>query len=108
MNQETVPSPSRGELALASRMRISTLGSSPWAQILLLEDNSARAQRRKTAGLRRRTSNDVVIRFHRIRSNGISLIAERTYSPGTLGALVESGGKTTLALNLLDSMPGIP
>src|SRR6266436_2174187 len=71
----------RGELALASRMLISTLGSSPWAQILLLEDNSARAQRRKTAGLRRRTSNDVVIRFHRIRSNGISLIAERTYSP---------------------------
>jgi DNA-cytosine methyltransferase len=108
MNQETVPSPSSVELASAGRLFITPLGSSPWSQILLLEDNAARAQRRKTAGLRRRFSADVVVRFHSIGANGVSIVAERTYSPGTLGDLFESGGRTTLALNLLDSMKFFP
>ena len=103
MNQETAPSLSRGELALASRMCISALGSSPWAQLLLLEDNSARAQRRKTAGLGTRFRADVVIRLHKIGANGVSIVAERAYSPGTLGDMVKGGGIATLALNLLDS-----
>jgi len=103
MNQETAPSQWRGELALASRMCISALGSSPWAQLLLLEDNSARAQRRKTAGLGTRSRADVVIRLHRIGADGVSIVAENTYAPGTLGDMVEGGGIATLALNLLDS-----
>jgi DNA-cytosine methyltransferase len=103
MNQETALSLSRGELALASRTCISALGSSPWAQLLLLEDNSARAQRRKTAGLGSRSRADVVIRLHKIGANGVSIVGERTYSPGTLGDMVEGGGIATLALNLLDS-----
>jgi DNA-cytosine methyltransferase len=108
MNKETVLFPSSVELASASRMYISPLESSPWSQILLLEDNSARAQRRKTAGLRTHSSRDVVVRFHSIEANGVSIVAERTYSPGTLSKLFESGGRATLALDLLNSLTVLP
>src|SRR5258706_4068972 len=98
MNQESVLSSLEREPTSASRMYIPPLGWSPWSQILLLEDNSARAQRRKTAGLRTDSSRDVVVRFHRIGVSGVSIVAERTYSPGTLVELFASGGIGTATL----------
>jgi DNA-cytosine methyltransferase len=76
----------------------------PWKQLLLLEDNSARAQRRRTAGVRALSTREVVLRVHRIRTNRISIAGESAYSPGTLGELARIGGRATIALDLLDSI----
>lgn len=99
MNAKEAPLPFDGELQTV-RMHIALSSSSPWKQVLLLEDNSARALRRKTAGLRELTGADVILRFHRIRASGISIAGENAYSPGKLG----EGGRAALALNLLDSI----
>ena len=99
MNAKDALLPPDGELQKV-RMHISLASSSPWKQVLLLEDNSARALRRKTAGLRELTGTDVILRIHRISASGISIAGEYAYSPGKLG----EGGRATLALALLDSI----
>jgi DNA-cytosine methyltransferase len=104
MTQELVRSPSRGELALAGKARLLNLLPSPWKQVLLLEDNSARAQRRRTAGIRTAVSRDVVLRLHRITPNDIVVVGEKAYSPGSLGKAAEGRTKINLALDLLDSV----
>jgi hypothetical protein len=79
--------------------------ASHWKQIVLVEDNSARSQRRRIAGVGpRRTSADVVLRLHKITQQGIVLMGERIYLPGTLTELVSNGGKAALALQLLDEV----
>ncbi len=104
MTQQLAESPSRGELALAGKAHISNLLPSPWKQVLLLEDNSARAQRRRTAGIRTAVSRDVLLRLHRITSGGVAVVGEKTYSSSSLGKTAESRTKINLALDLLDSV----
>lgn len=78
--------------------------SSPWKQVLLLEDNSARHHRKQTAGVRALLGREVVLRFHRIRASGITTVRESAYSPGTLVDPMGFGGRAALALDLLDSI----
>jgi site-specific DNA-cytosine methylase len=55
--------------------------ASDWKQIVLIEDNSARAQRRPLAGVgSARVAADVVLRLHKITPNGILLVRERAYT----------------------------
>jgi DNA-cytosine methyltransferase len=104
MNGKVVDNTSDGERTLISRSQFSLPESSAWKQILLLEDNSARALRRKTAGVTTVSGSDVIVRFHRIGPHGISIAGENAYSPGKLSERVGVGGRTTLALELLDSI----
>ena len=86
----------------------STRTPGSWTQILLLEDNSARANRRSAAGFRRPPDSDVVLRFHRIENDAVSVAGESAYAPGTLGNSGARGGRSTLALQLLDSIGAYP
>lgn len=70
--------------------------------MLLLEDDAARANRKKTAGVGKASARDIVLRLHRIGLQTVSVAGERAYSPGTLGKI--RGGRATLAVNLLDSL----
>ena len=79
--------------------------ASEWKQILLVEDNSARAQRRQVAGVSpTRKTADVVLRLHKITPKGILVVSERAYSPGTLESIGRNGGRTRRAIELLDEM----
>ena len=49
-----------------------------------------------------RTAADVALRLHKITPDGIRLIGERTYCPGTLVSVVKNRGRAALALELLD------
>ena len=74
-----------------------------WKQILLVEDNSSRAQRRIVAGVGpSRAAVDVVLRLHKITPKGILLVGERSYRPGTLNDVAGNRGRAALALELLD------
>ncbi len=76
-----------------------------WTEILLVEDNSARAQRRRVAGIAARNgSSQVTVRLHRIDAAGCELLAELTYRAGALKRRAKDGGKATVALDLLDSV----
>jgi hypothetical protein len=86
----------------------STRTPGSWTQILLLEDNSARANRRSAAGFRRPPDSDVVLRFHRIENDAVSVAGESAYAPGTLDNSGARGGRSTLALQLLDSIGAYP
>jgi DNA-cytosine methyltransferase len=76
-----------------------------WSNIILVEDNAARAQRRMLAGVTpRRAAADVAIRIHRVQGNKASVVAEKSYSPGALVGDGQRGGRATVALELLDSL----
>src|SRR5215469_910375 len=92
------------DIAASSLGESTTARLASWTQILLLEDNSARAHRRKTAGIREHSGRDVVLRYHRIAPDGVTVAGESSYSPGTLGELVSYGGRAAVALDLLDSI----
>ncbi|MGA2185451.1 MAG: DNA cytosine methyltransferase [Bryobacteraceae bacterium] len=80
----------------------------PWKQIFLLEDNAARATRRPLDGVSHRKSRDIVVRLHKITPEGVQLIGEERYAPGTLSEVHPRGGRIALALQLLDSASAIP
>src|SRR5262245_40749374 len=76
-----------------------------WKEILLVEDNSARANRRRIAGIAsRKGASRVAVRLHRIGPTGSDLLAERTYRTGALRRRARAGGKATVALELLDTV----
>ncbi len=77
----------------------------PRSTIILIEDDSARAQRRILAGVTsRRSSPDITIRIHRIKGGKPTVLAEQSYSTGDLAGGAREGGKADLALELLDSL----
>jgi hypothetical protein len=80
----------------------------PWNQIFLLEDNAARATRRPPAGVRSRNSREIVVGLHKITSEGVQLVGEEKYAPGTLSEVYPRGGRVALARELLDSARAIP
>ncbi len=85
----------------------STLGTvlGHWTQMLLVEDNSARAQRRRIAGVAATNGvARVTVRVHRIRSAGWEILAEGTYRAGALKRRAKDGGKATVALELIDGI----
>lgn len=76
-----------------------------WREILLVEDNSARSERRRIAGVGATNgSAQVTMRVHRISSAGCQLLAEHAYRAGALKKRARDGGKAMLALKLLDSV----
>lgn len=78
---------------------------SVWREILLVEDDCARAYRRRIAGIARTSGNpQVAVRLHRISSAGCKLLAEQTYQPGALKRRTKGGGKATVALQLIDGV----
>lgn len=82
---------------------LTTILPSAWGEILLVEDDSARAHRRRIAGIATTSGHpQVVVRLHRISSAGCELLAEQTYRAGALKRRTKDGGKATVALQLLD------
>ncbi len=78
-----------------------------WSKILLVEDNSARSERRRIAGVAATNSSaQVTVRLHRITSAGCEVLAKRAYRAGALKKHVKNGGKATVALDLIDSVRG--
>ncbi|HEY6344400.1 MAG TPA: DNA cytosine methyltransferase [Bryobacteraceae bacterium] len=76
-----------------------------WNDILLVEDNSARAKRRRVVGVAPANFNtQVTVRLHRINASGCKVLAEKTYRAGALKASVKDGGKASVALELIDSV----
>lgn len=78
---------------------------SRWQEILLVEDNSARAERRRIAGVASPAGNSLVtVRVHRIRAAACEIVAEKTYRPGALKRRAKEGGKAAVALELIDGV----
>lgn len=76
-----------------------------WNEILLIEDNSARAKRRRVAGVGPANfDTQVTVRLHRIDARGCKVLGERTYRAGGLRESVKDGGKASVALELIDSV----
>lgn len=93
---------SRGVTLSGTDVRlVSPAALSRWQEILLVEDDSARAIRLGAAGVADRASR-VLLRVHRIGPSGVRLVDERCYEPGPRG--VGSRQRSDLALNLLDDL----
>lgn len=76
-----------------------------WSRIIVIEDNSARAQRRMLVGVTpQRPRAQVTIRVHRIRATEVKVLAERSYAPGKLVGGPRRGGRAAVALELLDRL----
>lgn len=76
-----------------------------WNEILLVEDNSARAKRRRVVGVAPANfDTQVTVRLHRINASGCKVLAEKTYRAGALRESVKDGGKASVALELIDSV----
>jgi DNA-cytosine methyltransferase len=76
-----------------------------WDEILLVEDNSARAQRRRVIGVASSNGDtQVTVRLHRISAGGRKVLAERTYRVGALRERVKDGGKASVALEMIDGV----
>jgi hypothetical protein len=73
--------------------------------VILVEDNAARSQRRVLAGIAsRRSRPEVTVRVHRIRGAQAAVIAAKSYRAGQLANSARQGGRSTVALELLDSL----
>jgi DNA-cytosine methyltransferase len=81
---------------------VSPAALSRWRQIVLVEDDSARAVRRRAAGVADHAST-VLVRVHRVGRNGIRVAAERSYVPGLLRDY-DAKQRSDLALGLLDGL----
>lgn len=81
---------------------VSPAALSRWKEIVLVEDDSARARRRGAAGVSKRASS-VVVRVHRIGRSGIRVAAERSYVTGLLRDS-DVSQRADLALDLLDGV----
>lgn len=74
--------------------------ASGWSDILVVEDNAARSQRRSLAGVTRPgTAPRVVVRVHRVGKKGPRVLVERAYRTGTRRA---GGRRVALALTMID------
>ena len=77
-----------------------------WRDILLVEDNSARARRRYVAGIAPTNgSSRIAVRVHHVSAAGCQVLAERAYRPGALKRHAGVGGKADVALELIDGVP---
>ena len=84
---------------------VSACALARWDAVYLVEDNSARAERRQVEGLpKTRGASDVVLRVHRIAKGGIWTVAEQRYTPGGAGTASVRTGRAGLALALLDGL----
>jgi DNA-cytosine methyltransferase len=76
-----------------------------WREILLVEDDSARAGRRPIAGVGSRArKSPVTIRLHRITAKAHEVIAKKTYRAGALRRRGKQGGRAAIALKLIDGI----
>lgn len=76
-----------------------------WNEILLVEDNSARAQRRRVIGVgSSKGKAQVIVRLHSISAGVCKVLAERSYGAGTLSERSGDGGKATMALEMIDGV----
>ncbi len=71
-------------------------------RILLIEDNAARAERRRAGG----EAMPVVVRLHIIENNDVVVLAESIYKSGSLKEKMSSRG--AVALKLLDDAKPLP
>src|SRR5437870_1981889 len=85
-----------------------TLGGdseSHWSSVILIEDNAARSQRRVPTGIAsRRSCPKVAVRVHRIQGAEVTVIAEKSYRAGELSPGAVQGGRSAIALELLDRL----
>jgi len=73
--------------------------------VILVEDNAGRSQRRVLAGVAfRRSRPEVTIRVHRIRGAEAVVIAQKSYPAGQLPNGARQGGRSAVALELLDNL----
>ncbi len=80
-------------------------GRARWSEILVVEDNCARAQRQRIAGVAQANSrSQLTVRVHRISATGCEVLAERTYRAGALKRRAKGGGRATVALELIDGL----
>lgn len=93
--------PARIILTGAAVQRVSPAALSRWNEVILVEDDSARAARLGAAGVADRASK-VLMRVHRIGRAGIRIAAEGLYEPGRRGAALRQ--RSDLALELLDGI----
>lgn len=83
---------------------VSAAALSRWAEIVLIEDNSARAERRITPGAGDLTPDArVVIRVHRLGDQGLVHAAEGSYTPGQRRDRSRRD-RSSYALGLLDGL----
>lgn len=76
-----------------------------WPRTILIEDNSARAQRRAVAGITsRRVRGKITIRVHRFQNGKAGVVAEKSYRAGELAGCARRSGKATVALEMLDRL----
>lgn len=73
--------------------------------ILLVEDNSARAHRRPLAGVASSKGHSrITVRLHRINGTDCKVLAERSYRAGLLQRRSAQAGKAKVALDLIESI----
>ena len=86
-------------------LKLTAVVPDTWNEILLVEDNSARAQRRPVIGVASPSDDtQVTMRLHRISSGGCKVIAARSYRAGTLRERAGDGSKATVALEMIDGL----
>ncbi len=76
-----------------------------WPRLILIEDNSARAQRRAVAGITSRcVRGKITIRVHRFQNGKAGVVAEKSYRAGELAGDPRRSRKATAALEMLDRL----
>ena len=80
--------------------RVSPAALKHWSQLLLVEDDAARAVRRRKPGVESR-SDEVLIRLHRIGGSGLKVIDERVHRVGC----GELNNRALIALDMIDRCP---
>lgn len=76
-----------------------------WSKILLVEDNAARSERIRIAGVAAKSGNaQVTVRVHSISSSGCEVLAEHAHRAGVLKKRAKDGGRAIAALQLIDGV----
>jgi hypothetical protein len=92
--------PTGAQTLSASDVRAVSAGAlARWGNVVLIEDDSARAQRRGAAGVSERADR-VLVRLHCIGPKGAFIAAERSYLPGS--SRNGTSLRSDLALELID------
>jgi len=74
-----------------------------WKQVIVVEDNAARAERRRLPGVTTfKTGRRVRLRVHRVGATDVVLLAEASYKPGN--GKGKNKRKAALALKLIDKV----
>lgn len=83
--------------------KVAAIVPARWPEVLLLEDDSARAHRREIVGVAQSEARSrVTVRLHRISPAGWEVLAKRVYRPGALRERTSGRGKAIIALDLID------